>query len=108
MRKRGFNPAERILRLAVPQRGFRVQPGFVWVRGVSDQGKLGRGERLQNLAGSMRASVHGLSNVLIFDDVTASGSTLREMRRALEAEGNRVVGYCVVAESFLNLPPQVT
>lgn len=106
MRKRGFNPTERILRLAADQRRFQVRAAFKWARGVSDQGSLSKDGRIQNLAESMIATHSNLEQVLIFDDVTATGSTLREMRRALEKNGNRVVGYCVLAESFLISTPQ--
>lgn len=106
LRKRGFNPAERILRLAADPRCFEVKAAFRWVRAVSDQGSLTKEHRIENLADSLTAVHSNLAQVLIFDDVTATGSTLREMRRALEKNGSRVVGYCVLAESFLNLTPQ--
>lgn len=105
MRKRGFNPAERLLRLAGSSNQFRIHDGFDLMRGVSDQGQLTKAGRELNLVGSLRATLHGLERVLIFDDITASGATLREMRRALEVAGNRVVGHCVLAESFLKSTP---
>lgn len=103
MRKRGFNPAERLLRLGLPRHDIEIRSGFAWLRGVADQGGLSQDGRARNLVGSMRATVSNLPRVLIFDDISASGATLREMRRALEASGNQVIGFCVLAESFLNL-----
>lgn len=100
-RKRGFNPAERLLKLAITDGGIHVAKGFAWQRGVSDQGALDREGRKGNLDGSLRSLLHGNSGVLVFDDVTASGATLQEMGRALVENDNRLLGYCVLAESFL-------
>ena len=101
-RRRGFNPTERLLRLGAPARHYFIHDGLRLLRQASDQGALDREGRLINLTGAMEAKIRNLERVLIFDDIVASGATLTEMRRAMEAAGNRVIGYCVLAESFLN------
>jgi predicted amidophosphoribosyltransferase len=104
-RRRGFNPAERLLKRAITDAGIHAAKGFAWQRGVSDQGALDREGRKGNLDGSLRSVLRGNSGVLVFDDVTASGATLQEMGRALVENDNRLLGYCVLAESFLKMEP---
>ena len=103
-RKRGFNPADLILRSALmhlPSNRWQLKSGFRFARKVSDQGALNREGRRTNLTGSLDSQISGEQGIVVFDDVAATGSTLTEMTRALEVADNRIVGYSLLSESFL-------
>ncbi|WP_345751170.1 ComF family protein [Microbacterium rhizophilus] len=98
MRRRGYRVPELVARRA----GIRTARLLVLARSTGDQRALGRDARARNVRGSMRAhrGAAGLAVVLI-DDVLTTGATLAEARRALEAQGARVVGAAVVADTPL-------
>ncbi len=71
----------------------------VLVRAASkDQRELGRTQREENLAGTMRAiqDVSGL-DLLLVDDVVTTGSSVREATRTLLAAGAASVTACALA-----------
>jgi predicted amidophosphoribosyltransferase len=65
-------------------------------RAVWDQSHLDATERERNLAGGMVA-VAGTVPVIVVDDITTTGATLREAVRAVQASGTPVWGAAVVA-----------
>jgi len=93
MRRRGYRVTELLARRA----GWRPLPLLRRVRTTDDQRALGRVERAENLAGSMRAVDAGGRRILLVDDVVTTGATLREAARALRAGGADVVGAVCVA-----------
>ncbi|WP_245570405.1 ComF family protein [Microbacterium luticocti] len=103
MRRRGYRVAELLARRAglSPVRALRS------VRAVADQRALARDERVANVAHSMAAvgtaAIRGRP-VIIVDDVTTTGATLREAARALRAAGVEVVGAATVAATPRRFP----
>lgn len=97
-RKRGFDPALRLARKSfgpgVPVIALRAN------RKVSDQRQLSSSNRKANLIGAYSSKLPPGSRVMLFDDVVTTGSTLREMARAVEEKGSIVVGACVLAETI--------
>ena len=69
---------------------------------VLDQRGLNAQQRSENLSGAYRANSLAGKKVLLFDDVLTTSSTLREMRRAVEAAGGEVNGFCVLARRFVD------
>jgi predicted amidophosphoribosyltransferase len=68
---------------------------------TQEQQKLGRSQRLRNVAGSMEAdpqAVRGRACVVV-DDVTTTGATLAEAKRALKAAGAAKVYTVALAQS---------
>lgn len=93
-RRRGYRVPELLMRRAglAPTRLLRA------ARRTDDQRDLDLDERRRNVAGSMRARhARGDEEVLIFDDVVTTGSTLDEGARALRAAGFRVCGALALA-----------
>lgn len=107
-RRRGDDPVGDLARAAVDHvRGgdavlLAVAPVLAHVRAVSDQARLGRAARRDNLAGAIgvtaagRAAVPG-SVCVLADDVVTTGATLTEAARALRAGGARHVVAVAVA-----------
>lgn len=97
-RKRGFDPALRLAR-----KSFEPRVRVIALRAnrkVSDQRVLSSSDRKTNLLGAFRSNLPPGSRVILFDDVVTTGSTLREMARAVEEKGSIVVGVCVLAETI--------
>ena len=101
VRRRGDAPLELLTRAAVRQVGLserelRVSPALSLRRRVADQSGLDHGQRADNLERAMemktrwRASIHGVSALLV-DDVLTTGATLMEAARALGMGGARHV-----------------
>ncbi len=98
-RKRGFDPANRLAKLAIreltdPLKVVALQS----TRKVQDQRGLGRQARVRNVSGSMRLTLPLSGPVLLFDDVLTTGSTIAEMARACRAAGVEVGASCVLAQ----------
>ena len=102
-RSRGFIPVKLLLQhsnsnLPVAQ--------LIRARKVLDQRGLNAQQRSENLSGAYRANSLAGKKVLLFDDVLTTSSTLREMRRAVEAAGGQVTGFCVLARRFADSAAQ--
>lgn len=95
LRRRGFRATELLIRRA----GLHGVRALITDGAASDQRGLGRAERAENVAGTMRA--HGVAGrtVVIVDDVVTTGATLSEAARALEAAGAHVLGAATVAST---------
>jgi predicted amidophosphoribosyltransferase len=65
-------------------------PGLVHVRASSDQVGLTRDQRIANVQGSLRALELPPGVVVIVDDVTTTGATVREAIRAMTRAGRPV------------------
>jgi len=101
-RRRGYRVPDLLLRRA----GCEAERMLRLVRRTGDQRELGKVERAQNVAGSMR--VAALANhwagrspegtrVVLVDDVVTTGATLDEAARALREAGAAVVGAVALA-----------
>ena len=99
-KRRGFFPIERLARKTVLGKSERIF--LTKTRSVSDQRRLSGPDRSANTALAFRARP-GRGRVLLVDDVATTGSTLQEMRRALELAGYQVVASCVLARR-IHLP----
>ena len=87
-KKRGFNQVTKILKLAIvdyPNLKLRTDL-LERTKDTKPQTKLSREERLKNLSGAFStkrsADLTG-ANIIIIDDVTTTGATLREARAPL-------------------------
>ncbi|GAA2567352.1 hypothetical protein GCM10009862_02530 [Microbacterium binotii] len=95
-RRRGHRVVEAILgRSSLPALAVLRR-----VRSTRDQRELGRAERAQNVAGSLRATrrLDG-RRVVIVDDVVTTGATVGEAARALREVGAQVMGVACVAHT---------
>ena len=96
-RRRGFDHMELVSQNLAPALGLPLYD--VLVRAASkDQRELGRAQREENLAGTMRTvqDVSGL-DLLLVDDVVTTGSSVREAARTLLATGAASVTACALA-----------
>jgi ComF family protein len=103
-RERGHNQTEVLCRSALPHLGgaLRYSPQALarTVHTKTQQG-LPRQERLKNVRGSMSADpalVEGRACIVV-DDVTTTGATLAEAKRALKVAGARAVHTVALARS---------
>lgn len=107
VRRRGDAPLEQLTRAAVRQVGLSerelvVSSALRLRRRVADQAGLDHTQRADNLERAMRvrsrwrASVHGVTALLV-DDVLTTGATLMEAARALSAGGASHVAAATVA-----------
>lgn len=98
LRRRGYRVPELVARRA----GIRPARLLSTARATRDQRALGRRDRARNVTGSMRAHADAAGRtVVLIDDVSTTGATLAEARRALEAAGARVVAAAVIADTPL-------
>lgn len=101
-RERGHNHTELLCKAILPHLGGAAEyapRALVRTAPTRTQQGLTRAERLRNVAGSMRAdtsSVAGRACVLV-DDVSTTGATLAEAKRALKEAGARVVYDAMLA-----------
>jgi ComF family protein len=103
-KKRGFMPtkvlAKRICRVFGP--GCVVADSLIFKRKVEDQSRLDSNARRKNLEGSMLADSRVFGRqVILFDDVVTTGSTILEAGRAVELAGGTVIGFLAFAETIL-------
>lgn len=97
-RRRGYRVVDELLRGA----GVRPDRVLRWARRAEDQRALAREERLANLSGALVSRrIRTGARVVIVDDVTTTGATLVEARRALVEAGAVVVGAAVLARTPL-------
>lgn len=95
-RQRGYNQAERLARVVARELNVPLQCGLLArVTRSRPQVGLGHDERTANLSGAFKASTdcEG-SAILLVDDVSTTGSTLRECASAMKTAGARSV-YCL-------------
>jgi ComF family protein len=103
-KKRGFMPtnvlAKRVSR-AFGQ-GCAVANALSFRRKVEDQSRLDSNSRRKNLEGSMLADARVSGRqVVLFDDVVTTGSTMLEAGRAVTLAGGNVIGFLAFAETIL-------
>lgn len=105
--KRGYVPAK-VLAVAVAKQIASSQKRLIKVSDVlsisaevKDQASLSGADRRNNLSGAMitKATV-GLGEVWLIDDIVTTGSTIREARRCLNAQGVSVAGFLAFAETL--------
>ena len=97
-RARGFNQIETVLD-ALPQEFqdgtlSRIAHVLSRTRDTSPQTRLARSERLHNVEGAFQLDHESLvrnTHIILIDDVTTTGSTLKEASRPLEAHAASVV-----------------
>lgn len=103
-KKRGFMPinllGKRVCRAS--GQAFEFSDSLRFRRIVADQAHLDSESRRANLAGSMMADAR-LSGrqVVLFDDVVTTGSSILEADRAVTAAGGIVLGFLAFAETIL-------
>ncbi len=103
LRERGHNQTELLCKATLPHLGGGMEYAPRALRRVVDtktQQGLPRAERLHNVKNSMVAdtTVVGRACVVV-DDVTTTGATLEEAKRALRLAGARVVHVIALAKS---------
>lgn len=99
--ERGYNPAELISQKIVKIRPdiFDYAPILRKIRETKRQTNLPRSERLTNLAGAFEtAASNAPSSVIIIDDVSTTGATMAEAKRALAKEKIYIRGTFVIAK----------
>lgn len=109
--RRGFQPSFLLTRRAVRRWGGRAEPALVMTRYVREfhvAQALSRQQRAKAIAGafrlSARASVAGRT-VCLVDDVTNTGATLAEAKRALRAAGAGRLFAAVLAKTAPHARP---
>lgn len=100
VRQRGMRHLDLIISGAC---GVRPRAGLLThARRVSDQAALTRRGREENLRGAFHASTWLAGRrVVIIDDVTTTGASLREAARAVEDAGGHPIGAAVIARTPL-------
>ncbi|MCX7738046.1 MAG: ComF family protein [Hydrogenothermaceae bacterium] len=96
-RKRGFNHLELILREIVPN--FLIKDWLAKNRDTKLQVELSKEEREKNLTDAFslkkEAKFYG-QNILVFDDILTTGSTLREIGKLLRTKKvGKIYGYVI-------------
>lgn len=97
LKKRGFNHLELILRQIVPP--FMLKNWLIKTKETKFQMDLDAKERQTNLkdafALSEDAKFYG-QNILVFDDVSTTGSTLKEIAKLLKTQNTgKIYGYVI-------------
>lgn len=103
-KKRGFMPTKVLAKQVCKASGqaCRVADLLTFRRKVDDQAGLDSETRRTNLAGSMLADTWVAGRqVILFDDVVTTGSTILEAARAVTLAGGAVIGFLAFAETIL-------
>ena len=97
LQERGYNQVEEILRLT--QTEIRVAPHLLSrIRDTTPQTKLGGVARHENMAGAFTAlHVDTDDTYIVVDDVTTTGATLTDAKRALQESGVQSVVLLALA-----------
>ena len=102
-RKRGYNQSEFLAKALSDRVGFKatlVKDTLRKIRNTPRQSEIKkRKERIENIAGAFSARSDIVSGrvVLLVDDVTTTGATLREARRAILVAGGKNIYAVTVA-----------
>jgi ComF family protein len=95
LNERGFNQSEVIGKLLAKNLGCQFEPNLLRkVKSTASQVELGLKERKSNLKGSYWVNPNlpsSFKNVLLFDDVFTTGSTLQEACKTLKSAGVKKV-----------------
>ncbi len=96
-RRRGFDPAEEILRHLARMRNLRILP-LLFRQGGASQKSLDFTGRLDNLKGRIRyRGGNPPPSLLLFDDVFTTGATAAECTRVLAARGATEIRVLTIA-----------
>lgn len=100
---RGFQPTSLLTRAAIPKGAGTAESLLAMTRYVPPfHHKMTSGDRSKAIAGAFRLARGGVvrkSNVIIIDDVSTTGATLREAARVMRAGGASKVFVAVVART---------
>lgn len=96
VRRRGFDHMAQLARHAAAMAGLPWRQLLVAGR-RADQTGLDSAARRRNVSGRMRSRPPGSGGVIVVDDIRASGATLAECDRALQAGGYTVLAHVVIA-----------
>lgn len=104
-RERGYNQTEALCEAALSYLGDActyTPHALMRVRHTPSQQGLRRSLRLKNVRGSMEANSHIVANrtCILVDDVTTTGATFAEARRALTEAGAAQVSSIALARSL--------
>lgn len=99
---RGFNQSEEIGKLIAKEMGWSFDPNLlIKKKSTSPQATLSVDARRQNLRGVFALSSsdiqHTIPNILLFDDVFTTGSTLKECAKVLKRGGVKKVWGMTIA-----------
>ncbi|MES2203065.1 MAG: phosphoribosyltransferase family protein [Patescibacteria group bacterium] len=101
-RERGHNQTELLCKATLPllERAVEYRADVLTrIKNTPTQQGLERSKRLKNVQDSMRAkNIHGRTCIVV-DDVTTTGATLEECKRALKEAGARSVHTVALARS---------
>lgn len=97
LKRRGFNHLEAILKQVVPS--FMLKDWLIKTIETKFQMDLGSEERQKNLIDAFSLSkevkFYG-QNILVFDDILTTGSTLREVAKVLKTQNiGKIYGYVI-------------
>lgn len=90
-RKRGYNQAELIAEALAERTTTPCVTLLEKIRETSNQARLDRAARLENVIGAFDAVTRPPSHVVIIDDVMTTGATLNECAKTLKKAGATVV-----------------
>lgn len=102
-KKRGFNQAEVLADILSRELGLPFAPkGVLKVSATRDQTRLTPQRRGENLTGAFAVGPDSICNrrVLLVDDVSTTGATIREVSKAVKRGGGEVVGGVVLAAAL--------
>ena len=103
-KKRGYMPTKLIARRLCRESGQAcgLTDALTFQRKVADQAHLNSQARRANLVGSMVSDSRVLGRqVILFDDIVTTGSTMLESARAVTMAGGKVIGFLAFAETIL-------